>query len=70
MLATHNKPLPIYGDGKNVRDWLFVLDHCEAVALILQKSKIGEIYNIGGHFERTNMEIASEILKFLNIKMN
>lgn len=65
QLASQNKPLPIYGDGKNIRDWLFVLDHCEAIDLILEKSKPGEIYNIGGHFERPNIDIAKLILKFL-----
>lgn len=65
QLATLGKPLPLYGDGKNIRDWLFVLDHCEAIDLILQKSKLGEIYNIGGHFERSNLEIAKLILKYL-----
>lgn len=65
QLATQNKPLPIYGDGKNIRDWLFVEDHCEAVQLILSKSALGEIYNIGGHFERPNIEIAKLILEYL-----
>ncbi len=65
QLATQNKPLPIYGDGKNIRDWLFVEDHCEAIQLILAKSTIGEIYNIGGHFERPNIVIAQLILEYL-----
>lgn len=65
QLASQGKPLPLYGDGKNVRDWLFVGDHCEAIDLILEKSALGEIYNIGGHFERPNIEIAKLILKFL-----
>lgn len=65
QLAAQNKPLPLYGDGKNIRDWLFVTDHCEAIDLILEKSKPGEIYNIGGHFEKSNIEIAKLILKFL-----
>lgn len=65
QLAIQNKPLPLYGNGKNVRDWLFVLDHCEAIQLILEKSAPGEIYNIGGHFERSNIEIAETILKYL-----
>lgn len=66
QLASQGKPLPLYGDGKNVRDWLFVEDHCEAIWLILEKSPLGEIYNIGGHFERSNLEIAKLILKYLN----
>lgn len=65
QLAMQGKSLPLYGDGKNIRDWLFVLDHCEAIDLILQKSKPGEIYNIGGHFERSNLEIAKLILEYL-----
>lgn len=65
QLASQDKPLPLYGDGKNIRDWLFVEDHCEAIALILEKSAPGEIYNIGGHFERSNIEIARLILEFL-----
>lgn len=64
-LASKNKPLPLYGSGENVRDWLYVEDHCEAVELILHKSKPGEIYNIGGHNEFKNIDIAKMILKFL-----
>lgn len=70
QLALRNRPLPLYGDGKNIRDWLFVLDHCEAIDLILEKSKIGEIYNIGGHNEKQNIEIAKLILKFLKLDEN
>lgn len=65
QLASQDKSIPLYGDGKNIRDWLFVLDHCEAIDTILEKSPPGEIYNIGGHFERPNIEIAKLILKFL-----
>lgn len=65
QLASQGKPLPLYGDGKNIRDWLFVSDHCEAINLILERSPPGEIYNIGGHFERNNIEIAKLILQFL-----
>lgn len=70
QLASQGKPLPLYGDGKNVRDWLFVEDHCEAIALILEKSPFGEIYNIGGHFERSNLKIAQLILEYLNKPKN
>ena len=49
--------VPVYGDGLNVRDWLYVYDHCEAINVVLEKGKIGEVYNIGGHNEKTNMEI-------------
>lgn len=65
QLAKKDKPLPLYGDGKNVRDWLYVEDHCEAIDLILRKAKPGDIYNIGGHNEKQNIEIAQLILEFL-----
>ncbi len=64
-LANHDKPLPMYGDGKNIRDWLYVEDHCEAIDLILHNAAAGEIYNIGGHNEKQNIEIATLILEFL-----
>lgn len=70
QLASQGKSLPLYGDGKNIRDWLFVSDHCEAINLILEKSPPGEIYNIGGHFERNNIEIAKLILQFLGKSEN
>lgn len=63
--ALEDKPLPVYGDGLNVRDWLFVEDHCEAIDLVLRKGKSGEVYNIGGNNERTNLEIIKEILNVL-----
>lgn len=53
----HGRPLPVYGDGKNVRDWLFVTDHCRGIELALEKGRAGEVYNIGGNNERTNLEI-------------
>ena len=55
--AIAGKPLPVYGDGKNVRDWLFVLDHCAAVRLVLEKGRIGETYNIGGNSEKANIDL-------------
>ena len=55
--------VPVYGDGLNVRDWLYVYDHCEAIDTVLHKGKIGEIYNIGGHNEKTNLEITHLILE-------
>jgi len=64
--ALHDKTLPIYGEGKNVRDWIYVLDNCEAIDFIFQKGKIGEIYNIATGNERTNIEIARLILRELN----
>jgi len=54
--------VPVYGDGLNVRDWLYVYDHCEAIDTVLHKGKVGEVYNIGGHNEKTNMEITHLIL--------
>lgn len=55
--ALDDKPLPVYGDGLNVRDWLYVEDHCRAIDLILQKGRVGEVYNVGGHNEMANIEI-------------
>jgi len=63
--AMKGEPLPIYGDGKNVRDWLYVLDNCRAIDLAFQKGRDGEIYNIGGGHEKQNIEIAKMILKQL-----
>src|SRR3989338_3128382 len=60
-----NKKVPLYGDGLNVRDWLYVIDNCDAIDLILHKGKIGEIYNIGGSFEIPNIELTKIILKNL-----
>ena len=57
-----NEKVPVYGDGLNVRDWLYVYDHCEAIDVVLHKGKVGEIYNIGGHNEKTNLEITKLIL--------
>ncbi len=61
----HNKPLPVYGKGENVRDWLYVEDHCKAIDLIIHKGTVGEVYNIGGHNEKANIEIVKIILKEL-----
>ena len=58
----NDKPLPVYGDGKNVRDWLYVEDHCSAIDLIIRKGTVGEIYNIGGHNERTNLQVVQTII--------
>lgn len=63
--ALNNKPLPVYGTGENVRDWLYVEDHCAAIDLIIRKGRDGEIYNIGGHNERTNLQVVKAILKEL-----
>ncbi|WP_312369287.1 dTDP-glucose 4,6-dehydratase [Lachnoclostridium sp.] len=64
--AFHNEKLPVYGNGSNVRDWLHVTDHCSAINLIIRGGKPGEVYNIGGHNEKTNLEVVKEILKALN----
>jgi dTDP-glucose 4,6-dehydratase len=64
--ALNEKPLPVYGDGKNIRDWLHVYDHCTAIDLVLHKGKNGEIYNIGGNNEKMNIEIVKLILDYLN----
>jgi dTDP-glucose 4,6-dehydratase len=63
--ALADKKLPVYGDGLNVRDWLFVKDHCAAIEIILRKGKVGEVYNIGGHNERQNIQVVKTILKEL-----
>lgn len=63
--AIANEPIPLYGDGKNVRDWIYVEDHCKAIDLILQKGKDGEIYNIGGHCEISNLDLIRRILHIL-----
>ncbi|MGG1637094.1 dTDP-glucose 4,6-dehydratase [Paenibacillus sp. NRS-1760] len=60
--ALQDKPLPIYGNGLNVRDWLYVEDHCSAIDLVLQKGRSGEVYNIGGRNERNNLEVVRTIL--------
>ena len=64
--ALADKPLPVYGSGENVRDWLYVEDHCAAIDLILHQGTIGEVYNIGGHNERTNLEVVRAVLRELN----
>jgi dTDP-glucose 4,6-dehydratase len=64
--AMNDRPLPIYGDGMNIRDWLFVEDHCRAIDLVLHGGEPGEVYNIGGHNERRNLEVARTILKSLS----
>lgn len=64
--ALNNEKLPVYGDGENVRDWLYVEDHCKAIDLILEKGKAGEIYNIGGHNEMHNIDIVKLICDYLD----
>ena len=64
--AIRGEELPVYGDGKNVRDWLYVEDHCEALKLVLDKGKPGETYNIGGGSEKTNIEIVETLCRILD----
>ena len=63
--ALADKPLPVYGEGLNVRDWLYVEDHCKAIDLIIHKGRVGEVYNVGGHNEKQNIEIVKIICKEL-----
>jgi dTDP-glucose 4,6-dehydratase len=63
--AIHDKPLPVYGDGLNVRDWLHVTDHCAAIDAVLQKGEAGQVYNIGGNNEWRNIDIVKLVLKHL-----
>ena len=69
--SLHNKKLPVYGDGQQIRDWLYVTDHARALYLVATKGKIGETYNIGGHNEMTNLQVINTICDYLNdIKEN
>ncbi|MDD6797735.1 MAG: dTDP-glucose 4,6-dehydratase, partial [Clostridia bacterium] len=63
--ALNDKPLPVYGKGENVRDWLYVEDHCRAIDMIIHNGRVGEVYNIGGHNERTNLQVVKTVLKEL-----
>ena len=63
--ALNDEEIPVYGKGENVRDWLYVTDHCSAIDLVVRKGREGEVYNIGGHNERTNLEVVKTILKAL-----
>ena len=65
-LATKNSPIPIYGAGENVRDWLFVGEHCRAIDLIVQNGKIGEIYNVGANNELSNLTLVKRVLDIMN----
>ena len=64
--ALNNKEITVYGDGKNIRDWLFVIDHCDAIESVLQNGKFGEVYNVGGLNEKTNIYIVETICKILD----
>jgi len=64
--ALAEKPLPVYGDGLNVRDWLYVLDHCDAIRKVLDKGRVGETYNIGGASEKTNLDVVKTLCEMLD----
>jgi dTDP-glucose 4,6-dehydratase len=64
-LALENKPLPVYGNGQNVRDWLYVNDHCRAMDMVLHKGESGQVYNVGGHNERTNLQVIHKLLNLM-----
>jgi dTDP-glucose 4,6-dehydratase len=64
--AIHGRALPVYGDGQNVRDWLYVTDHCDAIALVLKSGRVGETYNIGGHDEVKNIEVVRTLCSLLD----
>jgi dTDP-glucose 4,6-dehydratase len=64
--AFNDQSLPVYGNGENIRDWLYVEDHCAAIDLIMRQGRVGEVYNIGGHNERTNLDVVKTILKELD----
>ena len=69
LMITHalaGKPLPVYGDGLNVRDWLYVEDHCDAIHAVLERGRTGETYNIGGASERTNLEVVNTLCALLD----
>lgn len=68
--ACEGKPLPVYGDGLNVRDWLYVEDHCKAIDLVLREGRLGEVYNVGGHNERTNIFIVKKVIALVAASAN
>ncbi|HMA14791.1 MAG TPA: dTDP-glucose 4,6-dehydratase, partial [Kiloniellaceae bacterium] len=67
--ALNGRDLPVYGDGKNVRDWLFVVDHCSAILTVLQKGRVGETYNVGGNNEKQNLEVVHTVCDLLDAKV-
>jgi len=64
--ALEGKPLPVYGDGRQVRDWLYVADHCEAIRIVLERGVVGEVYNVGGNAERRNLEVVHTLCDILD----
>jgi dTDP-glucose 4,6-dehydratase len=67
--ALEGKPLPVYGQGENIRDWLYVDDHARALCLVLEQGKLGETYNIGGHNEKTNLEVVQTLCRILDERL-
>jgi dTDP-glucose 4,6-dehydratase len=70
MSLLEGRPVPVYGDGKNVRDWLHVNDHCRAIELILERGRIGEVYNIGGQCERANIDLVTELCSIVDRRLH
>ncbi len=66
--ALTDQPLPVYGDGRNVRDWLYVLDHCRAIRAVLERGRIGEVYNVGGNAERMNIDVVNTIIALVDAR--
>lgn len=66
----NHKNLPVYGDGLNIRDWLYVEDHCKAIDMVINNGRLGEVYNVGGHNERTNIAIVKTVISYLNEKVD
>lgn len=64
------RDLPIYGDGLNIRDWLYVEDHCKAIDMAIRNGRLGEVYNVGGHNEKTNIQVAKKIISYLHDNVN
>jgi dTDP-glucose 4,6-dehydratase len=64
--ALQGKPLPVYGDGQQVRDWLYVLDHCRALQVVLERGRVGETYNVGGGNQRSNLEVVTTVCALLD----
>jgi dTDP-glucose 4,6-dehydratase len=66
LTALRGEPLPVYGDGQQIRDWLYVKDHCAAIRAVLERGQPGEMYNVGGHNERTNLEVVKTVCALLD----
>lgn len=64
------RDLPIYGDGLNIRDWLYVEDHCKAIDMVIRNGRHGEVYNVGGHNEKTNIQVEKKIISYLHDNVN